>query len=333
MNDVTAVITQERAKISCNFNEVKQTIQETLAEYKGAVFTEDSKTYAKKHVASLRAKKKDLQDNLREAKKEYMKPWDEFEGQAKELIALYDEPINLINGQVQEFEANRIAKKKELIQGLYAELVAEELREYIPLDRIYNAKWENATVKEKDIRGEMLRIAGEVAKDIGTIRGMESDAVENALAGYRVNLDLTEAITYINNYERQKQEIITREQERRRLEEEERIRREERAKVLAAERATAEREAAERQAEVEKQEALWIAEQKRLEEARIAEEEKAAAVEQARAEATQEFIDSLIPNMDDDSELYEYRIALSVDAKDKLEMYMDSIGIEWEVIS
>ena len=114
MNEITAVITQERAKISCNFDQVKQAIQETLAEYKGAVFTEDSKTYARKHVASLRAKKKELQDNLREAKKEYMKPWDEFEGQAKTLIALYDEPINLINGQVQEFEAKRKEKKKEL---------------------------------------------------------------------------------------------------------------------------------------------------------------------------------------------------------------------------
>lgn len=312
MNEITTVIKQESAKISCNFDQVKQAIQETLAEYKGAVFTEDSKTYAKKHVASLRAKKKDLQDNLLEAKKEYMNPWDEFDGQAKELIALYDEPINLINGQVQEFEANRIAKKRELIQGLYAELVPEELREYIPLDRIYNEKWENATVKEKEIRGEMSRIAGEVAKDIKTIRGMESDAVENALAGYRVSLDLTEAITYINNYERQKQEIIAKEQERRRQEEEERIRREEREKALAEQRAAAEKEKALRKAE----------------------EEKEQAVEQAKAEAQQEFIDSLIPDdVNGNSELYEYRIALSADAKSKLEMYMDSIGIEWEVIS
>ena len=313
MNEITAVITQERAKISCNFDQVKQAIQETLAEYKGAVFTEDSKTYARKHVASLRAKKKELQDNLREAKKEYMKPWDEFEGQAKTLIALYDEPINLINGQVQEFEANRIAKKKELIHGLYAELVPEELREYIPLDRIYNARWENATVKEKEIRGEMARIAGEAAKDIETIRGMGSDAVVDALAGYRISLDLTEAITYINNYERQKQEIIAREQERRRLEEEERIRQEEREKLLAEQRAKEEREAALQKAE----------------------EEKAAAVEQAKTEATQEFIDSLIPDAgeDDDRILTSYNIFATSSEREKLEMYMNSVGIEWEVIS
>lgn len=313
MNEITAVITQEKAKISCNFDQVKQAIQDTLAEYKGAVFTEDSKTYAKKHVASLRAKKKDLQDNLREAKKEYMKPWDEFEGQAKTLIALYDEPINLINGQVQEFEANRIARKKELIQELYMELVREELREYIQLDKIYNPKWENATVKEKEIRGELSAIADKTARDIETIRGMNSDAVEKALAGYRVDLDLTDAISYINNYERQKQEIIAREQERRRLEEEERIRREEREKALAEQRAAEEKEAASRQAEAE----------------------KAQAVEQAKAEATQEFIDSLIPDADEDDDriLTSYNIFATSGEREKLEMYMNSVGIEWEVIS
>lgn len=311
MNDVTAIITQDQAKIYCNFDQVKQAIQETLAEYKGAVFTEDSKTHAKKHVASLRAKKKELQDNLREAKKEYMEPWDRFEGQAKTLIALYDEPIDLINGQVQEFEANRISKKRELIHRLYAELVPEELRDCIPLDRIYNTKWENATAKEKDIRVEMSGIAEKTAKDIYTIRSMDSDAAEEALSEYRVSLDLTVAVSYIQNYERQKQEIIAREQERLRSEEEGRVRREEREKVLAEQRAQEEKEAIARQAEAE----------------------KVQAVEQAKEEARQEFIDSLIPDDSDDADLYEYRISLSADAKEMLEMYMDSVGIEWEVIS
>ena len=47
MNDVQAVITLEEAKVSCNFAEVEHAIQERLAEYKGAVFREESKVYAK----------------------------------------------------------------------------------------------------------------------------------------------------------------------------------------------------------------------------------------------------------------------------------------------
>lgn len=48
MNDIQTVITMESAKISCNFEQVEAAINEILSEYKGAVFTEDSKTYAKR---------------------------------------------------------------------------------------------------------------------------------------------------------------------------------------------------------------------------------------------------------------------------------------------
>ena len=64
MNNTVAVITQESAKISCNFDQVEQAIKGTLAEFKGVVFTEDSKTYAKKQVASLRKQKNEFQENL-----------------------------------------------------------------------------------------------------------------------------------------------------------------------------------------------------------------------------------------------------------------------------
>lgn len=299
METVTAVIMQESAKISCNFEQVEKAIQDRIAEYKGAVFTENNKIMAKKHVASLRAQKKTFLDNLRDEKKKYMQPWEDFEAQAKRLIDMYDEPINLINEQVQAFEDNRTAKRMELISQIYAELVPSHLSSYIPLERIYSKKWENATTNEKDIRNEISCAAEKVQRDISTISSMESASESNALLVYRENLDLSEAVSHINNYERQRQEILAKEQERIRLVEEERVRREERERMLAEQRAR---------------------------------EEKDAAVEQARVEAAQEVIDSLIPEDGDETELYEYRISLSADAKEKLEMYMDSVGIEWEMM-
>ena len=310
ITEVKTVITQESAKISCNFEQARKAISDTLAEYKGAVFTEESKIYAKKHVASLRAQKKALQDKLRDEKKKYMQPWDEFEAQVKPLIALYDEPINLINGQVQAFKENRIAKKRQLISHIYSDTVPEDLTDIIPENRIYNSRWENASVKEKEIRAEITETVEKTREDVATITSMESEATEKALSIYRTNLNIGEAISYINSYERQKREIIEREQERRRHEEEDRIRREEREKLLAEQRAREKQQAAMLQAEIEKN----------------------AAVEQVREEAAQEAIDSLIPDMNGEFSLYEYRISLSDDAKGKLEMYMDSVGIEWEMI-
>lgn len=310
MSNMQTIITQETGKISCNFEQVESAIKEKLSEYEGAVFTEDSKNVAKKEVASLRAEKKSFQDNIREAKKKYMAPWDEFETQAKKLIGMYDEPINFIAGQVQAFEEKRIEEKRQLIKSIYDTEVPSAVKEYLSFCGIYNQKWENATYKEKDIKKEILAMVHTVEQGIQTISGMESEATEKALEMYKITLNLADSISYINNYERQKQEILAREQERKRREEEERIRREEREKIMAEQRAREEREAAERKAE----------------------EEKAAAVEQARAEGAQEAIDALIPTDDEESSLYEYRISLSADAKEKLEMYMDSVGIEWELI-
>lgn len=332
MENVIPVITQERAKISCNFEQVEKEIQSVLSEFKGAVFTEDSKPYAKKHVAALRAQKKIFQDNLREEKKKYMMPWEEIEAQAKRLISLYDEPINFINGQIDAFEEKRIAEKKKLIQQIYVESVSVPLRKYIPLERIYNKKWENATFKRKDIQEEISDAADRTQREITMLTDMDSEAVEKALSLYRTNLDFTESISYIQRYERQKQEILAREEERRRREEEERIRREERERMLAEQRAKEAKEAAARKAEMEKQEAIRRAEEEKAAAIRRAEEEKDAAVEEAKEAAAQEVLDSLIPEMEEETELYEYRIALSLDAKEKLEMYMDSVGIEWERI-
>lgn len=320
MTEVRAVITQQEGTVSCNFEEVKGYIRERLKEYDGAVFTEESKGYAKKELAKLRAEKKELNDNLREAKKKYMAPWDAFEPKVKELINLFDEPITLIDGQVKAFEEDRVVQKKALIEAIYTELVGD-LSDIIPLERIYNPKWENATTKEKAIREEVLAQATAARIALDTIRGMRSDAESKALDVYKQTLSLSIAISCINAYEAQKAEILRKEQERQREEELERIRREEREKLEAERKVLEEREAQRRAAE----EALE-AQRRQLE------EEKQAAVEQARETGAQEVIENLTPDTEEDTQLYEYRVALSKNGKEAFEMYLDSVGIDWEMI-
>lgn len=243
MSEITAVIKQEAGRISCNFEQVEKSIRDTLAEYEGAVFTEDSKAYAKKHVASLRKQKKDLQDNLRNEKKRYMEPWDKFEAQAKGLIALYDKPINLINGQVQAFEEKRVRERKAEVEAAYNELVPDGLQDYIPLECIYGAKWDNATTNMKTIRKEISEAVTKTQNEISVISSMDSDKVKDALNLYMSNRNFTAAVKYINDYEARKREILAQQEKREaeraealRREEVEKIRREERARIAEEER-------------------------------------------------------------------------------------------------
>lgn len=303
-------------QVVCDFDSARMYLQERLDQYKNVVFTEDSKKDAKGVVADLRKEKKAFSDRVKEAKEEYMKPFEAFATQANELIEMYDSPINYISAQVAAFERKRVEEKKEQIKQLYVECI-DDMQAELPLQKIYNPKWENSTMNPTQIRREMMERKETVKNGLEAIQQMHSAIEDKAVAMFLESYDLTKTILYINQYEQQQKEILAREQERIHREEEERIRREEREKVEAERR---EQEAIER-AEAEKQAAL-----------ERAEAEKQEAVEQAKEEAAQDVVDSLTPDLEGESNLYEYRMSLTADAKKKLEMYLDSVGIDWEMI-
>ena len=144
MKDINLTVSQQAGTIGTNFDEIKEALKAGFAEYKNMVFTEDSKAEAKKTVASLRKLKKSVNDKKIEVKKTFMAPYTDFEAQVKELDKLIDEPIAFINGQVEEFERKRVEEKKTLISEIYNGIIAdhEAVAEYLPLQRIYDSKWE-----------------------------------------------------------------------------------------------------------------------------------------------------------------------------------------------
>ena len=82
-----------------NFDALEEQLDKKLDEYRGAVFTEDTKTIAKAEIASLRRLKKDIEDGRKTVKKKWMEPYDAFDKRMKILSTKVDEPINAINEQ------------------------------------------------------------------------------------------------------------------------------------------------------------------------------------------------------------------------------------------
>ena len=179
------------------------------------IFTEDSKTEAKKTIASLRKLKKSVNDKKLEVKKSFMIPYTNFEAQVKELDNLIDEPINFINNQVEEFERKRVEEKKALISEIYTEIMAEheEASGYLPLQRIYDSKWENATTTKKAITEAIAERVDHVEKDLGIIRSMGSEFEDKGIEKYKATLELSDAIEVMNQYQKQKEEILRRQEE------------------------------------------------------------------------------------------------------------------------
>ena len=54
MNELTLAIKQNPGPIEMNFDALEEQLDKKLDEYRGAVFTEDTKTIAKAEIASLR---------------------------------------------------------------------------------------------------------------------------------------------------------------------------------------------------------------------------------------------------------------------------------------
>lgn len=215
MEEIRVNVEQKNGVIGFNFEEIKEKLNSELEIYKNMIFTEESKTEAKKTIASLRKLKKSVNDKKLEVKKSFMIPYTNFEAQVKELDNLIDEPINFINNQVEEFERKRVEEKKALISEIYTEIMAEheEASGYLPLQRIYDSKWENATTTKKAITEAIAERVDHVEKDLGIIRSMGSEFEDKGIEKYKATLELSDAIEVMNQYQKQKEEILRRQEE------------------------------------------------------------------------------------------------------------------------
>ena len=211
-------VVQKSGSIEFDFEGTKAQINNILAEYKGMIFTDDTMTIAKKEVAKIRSLQKDFDIRRKDVKKEWNKPYDEFEKKAKELIALFDEPINLINGQVQEFEEKRKAEKHEQVVAIFEETTAP-IKEYCPISRFYDERWDNVSVTVASAKKDIQTLAYKIHSELSVIKSMNSECEVKALERYKVANNFTDAVLFINQYKKQKADILRMEQERKAEEE------------------------------------------------------------------------------------------------------------------
>lgn len=246
MNELKVTVNQEAGKINCNFAEIEAYAQEVKTRYSGIVVTEDSVAESKKDIASLRKLYKNLDDARKQVKERYMEPYQEFEKQIRESLEKIQEPIAELDEQVKEFERQRKEEKKQKIEQFFEEL-AGDMKEYLSLEKIYDKKWENKTASYMAIREDIRQVVDSCRMAVGTIKSMNSEAVEEALKRYKLDMSLTNAISFINAYEARKAQILQKEKER--LEAEQKRREEQEAKRREEEQRKAAEQEAERREE------------------------------------------------------------------------------------
>ena len=211
MAELAVQVNQKIGNIQFNYEEIKETLAAQMELYKDAQFSEDTKKDAKKEVAALRKMKKAIEEKRKEVKKQCLVPYADFESKCKELQGLIDQPINLISGQINAFEEKRIQKKREKIQEIFQEVFEGT---EIPLEKVYNHKWENSTYSIPKIQKELEDMAVEISTELKTLEALNTDCKEDAVGIYLSSLDLTEAICYVNEYEETKQKALQKQKEK-----------------------------------------------------------------------------------------------------------------------
>lgn len=143
-------------QIGFNYDELKEQIEKSLEKYQNLVVTQENLNDSEKARTTLRGFKKALDEQRKAIKKKWNEPYDAFEKNIKELLALVDKPILALDKQISVFEEKSRNEKMERIQNFITEQLFSfmEENENCPFDTnkiIIDERWFNKTFKDKDI--------------------------------------------------------------------------------------------------------------------------------------------------------------------------------------
>lgn len=193
---ITDLTVMNPQHIETNFDEVRDWLAKVTDPYTKMVVTEDAISDAKKNLAALRKVKDQIEVQRKAVKKEWMKPYEEFErDKAKVLTGILDEAIANIDGQVKDYDARRKEQKMAGLEDFYDQEASRyRVEEYLDWNLIRNPKWANATFSEEDAQNAISEIILETARDVDYITGSGSPHVAAMLEEYRKSHSLRSAL-------------------------------------------------------------------------------------------------------------------------------------------
>ena len=187
-------------QISFNFEEIKSELAGKLQVYQNMVVTESGIKEAKADRANLNKFKAALADSRKAVKAQWNQPLCDFEGKMKELERMVDEPIGAIDRQVKAYDEAKKQDKRQQIERFFEGAVGD-LEEVLPLSKIWNDRWLNATYPMKDIEKESIEHIRKTHSDIGIIVAMQLPCCDQMLSTYLETLDMSRAMEEKHKYE------------------------------------------------------------------------------------------------------------------------------------
>ena len=176
MEELSLVISQPDEgkflqKIGWNKEQIMNAVAEITKQYTGLTYTEEQMQDAKKDRATLNAMRKDISGRRIQVKKALMAPYEAFEAEVKEVVAMIDEPIAIIDEQLLAYEEKVKEDKKQELISYFKENIGE-LEDVLTFDMIFNPKWLNKTASLKSCKEEISKEISRTDTDLRAIETM-----------------------------------------------------------------------------------------------------------------------------------------------------------------
>lgn len=205
-------------KIEFNYEEIIREIEPVVNEKASIYYSDEDIPVAKKDRAKFNTFKKAINDERIRMKKEYMKPFEEFEAKVKDINALADKAVIAIDKQIKEYEDNQKREKLDKIKALWTQMAVPE---GLTMEKVYEERMLNTSFSMKKVETCFELAIGKFNRDMATLAALPEFGFE-AQQVYISTFDINKALAEgqrMAQIQRQKAEYEA-EQARRKAEEE-----------------------------------------------------------------------------------------------------------------
>lgn len=188
--------------VKFNKEEIMNEISNRMQYYSNIEVTEETMKESKTDLANLRKFRDSFEEKRKELKKKFLKPYEDFEKEYKEIIELIDRPLNLINAQLQKLEFEQKETKKKNIK-LYYDKQSKDIVELVPFERIFKDKWLNKTCTTKSIKDEIAEFVKSFKCGYETIKNLKQKYEKQIIDKFIQTFDLSVALAEGKRLEQQ----------------------------------------------------------------------------------------------------------------------------------
>lgn len=201
------IVVQDGNVIYNGYQATKEQALALAANIRTVEVTEENVKESKKLLAAVNRGVKQLEDQRILVKKRLLEPYNIFEAQVKEIVAIVKEADDVVRQQVKHLEeAERIEKHGILEELFNKRIIHYTFRNLFNFQHFVKPKHLNKSASVESVEKEMVEFLERIAKDFNAIGKMpDADAI---LVAYQDHLDLAAAMIQVDQMKQKQKAVV-----------------------------------------------------------------------------------------------------------------------------